>query len=75
MITWDQVLVTDEGSLVVDSEYDRQIVKEINGSTATIATYSDGYMGAYYEFGEYTYILTADNLSMDEICSMIESIK
>ena len=56
-------------------EFESQIEKEINGSSATISLYSDGYTGVYYEFGEYAYMLTADCLSMDEICSMIESIK
>lgn len=75
MITLDQVLITDERSLVLDLEFESQIEKEINGSSATISLYSDGYTGVYYEFGEYAYMLTADCLSMDEICSMIESIK
>ncbi len=75
IITWDQVLITDEGSLIIDLEYDSQIVKEINGSLATISLYSDGYTGVYYEFGEYAYMLTVEHLSIDEICAMIESIK
>ncbi len=75
MITWDQVMVTDGGSLVVDSEYDSQIVKEINGKAAIISLYSDGYVGVYYENDEYAYLLTADNLSIEEICCIIESIE
>ena len=75
MITWDQVMVTDGGTLVVDSEYDSQIAKEINGKAAIISLYSDGYAGVYYENDEYAYLLTADNLSIEEICCIIESIE
>lgn len=75
MITWDQVMVTDGGSLVVDSEYDSQIAKEINGKATIISLYSDGYVGVYCENDEYAYLLTADNLSIEEICCIIESIE
>ena len=75
MIIWDQMLVLDGGSLVIDSEYDTQIVREINGDKAIISLYADGYMGAYYEHGAYVYVLAADKLSIEELCSMIESIK
>lgn len=75
MITWDQVMVTDGGTLVVDSEYDSQIAKEINGKAVIISLYSDGYAGVYYESDEYAYLLTADNLSIEEICCIVESIE
>lgn len=75
MITLDQVLVLNGGSLVVDSEYDSQIVKEIYGDEAFIFLYSDGYIGAYYEHGEYAYLLTADSLSVEEVCFMLESLQ
>lgn len=75
MIIWDQMLILDGGNLVVDSEYDTQVVREINGDNAIISVYADGYMGAYYEHGAYVYLLTAEKLSIEELCSMIESIK
>ncbi|MCH5342913.1 MAG: DUF4367 domain-containing protein [Acetatifactor sp.] len=75
LIIWDQMLIQDGGNLVVDTEYDTQVVKEINGDNAIISLYSDGYVGAYYEHAEYVYILSADKLSIEELCSMIESVK
>ncbi|MGN0426582.1 MAG: DUF4367 domain-containing protein [Agathobacter sp.] len=75
MITWDQMLVLNGGSLVVDSEYDSQITKVIYGDEVIISLYSDGYIGAYYEHGEYAYMLTADNLSAEEVCLMLESMQ
>lgn len=36
IITRDQVLVTDAGSFVMDSEYVSQTVKDINGNLVTI---------------------------------------
>lgn len=74
IITWDQMLVLDGGNLVVDLEYDSQIVKIIDGDEADIFLYSDGYVGAYYEHGEYVYLLTAESLSIEEICSILGSI-
>ena len=75
MITWDQMLVLNGGNLVMDSEYDSQITKEIYGDEVIISLYSDGYIGAYYEHGEYAYLLTADNLSVKEVCHMLESMQ
>lgn len=75
LIIFDQMLVLDGGSLAVDSEYDTQVIREINGDNVIISLYADGFTGAYYEHGEYVYLLTADKLSIEEVCAMIESIK
>lgn len=74
MITWDQMLVQDEGKLVVDREYDEWIVKEINGKTVMICLYDNGFVMAYYEDDRYAYVLTADNLSLDEVCLVFDSV-
>lgn len=74
MITWDQMLVQDEGKLIVDIEYDQQITKEINGKNVVISQYLNGFINAYCEHGEYAYVLTADNLSIDEVCLIFDSI-
>lgn len=70
MITWDQMLVQDGEKLTVDIEYDEQIIKEINGKNAVISLYFEGSVVAYCEYGEYAYLMTADNLSIDEVCLM-----
>lgn len=74
MITWDQFLVQDGQELIADTEYDRQITREINGSNAVISLYLGGYAYAYYEHGGYVYVLTVDNANIDDICFMLESI-
>ena len=73
-ITWDQMLVQDEGELIVDIEYNQQIIKEINGKYIVISQYLNGFINAYCEQGEYAYVLTADNLSIDEVCLIFDSI-
>lgn len=74
MITWDQMLVQDEGKIVTDIEYDQQITKEINGMNVVISIYSNGFVSAYCEQDEYVYILTADEMSVDEVCLIFDSI-
>ena len=74
MITWDQFLIQDGQELIADTEYDRQITREINGSDAVISLYLEGDAYAYYEYGGYVYVLTADNANIDDICFMLESI-
>lgn len=74
MITWDQMLVQDEGEIVTDIECDQQITKEINGMNVVISIYSDGFVSAYCEQDEYIYILTADEMSVDEVCIVFDSM-
>lgn len=74
MITWDQMLVQDGGKFITDIEYDQQITTEVNGKMVVISLYLDGFVNAYCEHGEYVYILTAENLSVDEVCLLFDSI-
>lgn len=73
LVTWDQMLVWDGSEFTVDTEYDRQIIKEINGKKVVISLYLDGTVMAYCEGGEYVYLLIADNLSIDEVCRIFDS--
>lgn len=70
MITWEQWLASDGGSIVMDTEYDACETKEVNGKFVTVYLYSDEFKAAYCEFKESVYILSADNLSVDEIYKM-----
>lgn len=74
MVTWDQMLVQDGGGFIADIEYDQQIMKEVNGKNVVISLYQNGSAYAYCEHGEYVYLLTSDNLSIDEICLIFDSI-
>lgn len=73
-ITWDQMLVQDEGKLTVDIEWNQQIIKESSGKNIIISLYLDGSVNAYCEYGKYVYLLTADDLSIDEICLIFDSV-
>jgi len=74
VITWDQMLVQDGGGLTADIEYEQQVIKEVNGKNVVISLYLNGFVNAYCECGEYAYVLTADNLSIDEVCMIFDSI-
>ena len=72
MITWRQLLVSDGDSVVMDTEYDSQMTCEVDGKFVTIYLYSDGFKCAYCEYKEYVYIMTADDITIDEICKMFQ---
>lgn len=74
MITWDQFFVQDGQELTLDTEYERQVIKEIKGSDAVISLYSDESAIVYYELESYVFILTADDFNFDDICLMLENI-
>lgn len=73
MITWAQSLVTNNDVIVMDTEYDFQETREVDGKYVTIYSYSDGFRYAYCEYQEAFYIVTADCLTVDEICQMFRS--
>jgi hypothetical protein len=72
-IVWEQKLVVDGGNMVLDSEYDSMETREIDGSTAFVYSYSDGYVMAYYEHEQYVYYITADRLESEEMFHIISS--
>lgn len=74
IITWDQLMVLDQGELIADIEYDRQVIEEVNGNEVVISLYPDGAVYAYCEYGEYVYVMTADYLGIDEVCRMFGGI-
>ncbi len=75
IITWDQMLVQDGGELIADTEYDQQVIKEVNGKQVAISLYLDGFVNAYCEYGRYVYVLTAGSLSIEEVCMIFASIE
>jgi hypothetical protein len=72
-IVWEQKFVVDGGNMVLDSEYDSMETREIDGSTAFVYSYSDGYVMAYYEHEQYVYYITADRLESEELFHIISS--
>lgn len=73
-IIWDQMLIQDGEESVADIEYEQQIIKEVNGKNIIISLYRDGFVSVYCEYGEYVYILTANKLSIDEVCLIFDGI-
>lgn len=74
-IYWDQIRVTEASHSVLDSEYHTQITTVIKGGVVNVSQYEDGYMIAYYEKGAYVYIIYANNISLEELTKIFESIK
>jgi hypothetical protein len=72
-IVWEQKLVVDGSNMVLDLEYDSMETREIDGSTAFVYSYSDGYVMAYYEHEQYVYYITADRLESEELFHIISS--
>lgn len=73
-IFWDQFLISDAGVMLIDAECDLERTEVVDGINVTFYLYNNGYAMAYYEQEYYTYMITADNLSVEEICKMIESV-
>lgn len=74
VLLWDQMLVTDGGSMAFDLEYDEEESKVIFGSSATVFLYENGYKSIYYEYEDYSYMVVTESLSKDELYRMVESI-
>lgn len=73
-IIWEQRLIGNESNIVLDTEYETQQTREIDGSPVTVYLYSDGYAMAYYEREKYVYLITADKLDSEDLFSMIGNI-
>ena len=73
-IIWEQKLIGNGSNIVLDIEYDTQEIREINGSSAVVYLYSDGYAMAYYEHEGYVYLITADNLDSENLFKLIGSM-
>ena len=71
---WDQILISDGDKISFDTEYDQQITKEVNGKNVVMSLYSGKVGSAYCEYGRYVYMLTTEDLSVDEVCLMFENI-
>ena len=73
-IYWDQIFIQQEELYVIDSEYLESSTYKIKNGLLTLYYHDEAYITAYYETKEYVYILDADNLSIEEIIKVFESI-
>lgn len=73
-MSWNQIFVQDKMDIILDAKYDQQLVKEINGCSLLINLYADGSVRAYYEYGDSVFLMSADALTIEEICAVLDSI-
>ena len=74
-IYWDQVVVEQGTWNTLDADYKMMVTKKIDGSVLVIYYYEGGFVNAYYEVGQYVYMLSADNLDEEEISTIFKSIE
>jgi len=74
LIVWEQDLIVDDGTLVIDSEYNLEVTEIINGMNVTLYIYNEGYVAAYFEESYYAYYLSADYMGVEEIKKIVESM-
>lgn len=74
LITWNQTLVNEATTVLLDTEYNSLVKIEFEDGRIDIALYDSGYVCAYYEYDHYIFILTADYLSIEEVVFIIESM-
>lgn len=75
-LIWEQMLISANNALtlVLDNEYDAEEEHVIGGHIATVYTYVDGYVMAYYEADNYVYVITADHMTAEEMFQLIASM-
>lgn len=73
-IIWEQKLIADKSSIILDNEYDNEEERIINGHRANVFSYLDGYAIGYYEADNYVYLITANYITSDEMFEIIASI-
>ena len=73
-LIWEQMLISANNALtlVLDNEYDAEEEHVIGGHIATVYTYVDGYVMAYYEADNYVYVITADHMTAEEMYALVD---
>lgn len=75
IIVWDQKLVLESGWHTTDDELEAQEYIKLNDGIMVVTQYDVNQIGAYYEKQQYVYIITADNLQIDELSAIFNSIE
>lgn len=73
--TLDQFFVSNQRSIVVDSQYSSLRAVNMDGITLTIYTYENGEINAYCEYENYVFILTSDSLSQEELIKIFSGLR
>ncbi|MBO5082330.1 MAG: DUF4367 domain-containing protein [Lachnospiraceae bacterium] len=70
---WDQYEITDGTWNILDN-YKEQVIAEIDGGYIIINLYDKDIVRAYYEKEQYIYVVSAENVSVEEVIFIFESI-
>lgn len=74
-LCWDQYKIKDGTWNIMDVDYNEQIIKEIENGYIVVNLYDNDVIRAYYEKDQYVYVISAESVSIEEICLIFESIK
>ncbi len=74
-ISWRQKLVTKGDILGLDAEYDDKVILEYAGENVHIQVYNEGFKGLYYESGNSVFIMTSEDISIEDMYKMIRDMK
>ena len=74
-IHWKQIIVETGMITSTDSEYDDVIEKEYAGDNVKLYVYDSGRKRIYYERGNCTFILSVDDISVEDMYEMIKNMK
>lgn len=72
---WDQTYVMQVSWNTLDTDYETQDIKVLQEGILVINYYKDNYLSAYFEGEEYIYIITAVNLSDEEVINIFKSLE
>ena len=75
IIHWKQMIVKTGMITGADSEFDDVVEKEYAGENIKMYIYESGTNLLYYEMGNCTFIMSVDNLSVEEMYEMIKEMK
>lgn len=72
---WDQLRVNQDSWTAIDNEYDSQKITRVDNQVITINYYKDGFFKAYSENEQYIFIVSGENLTVEEIQEIFIGIK
>lgn len=74
-ICWRQRLVLSGSVVGMDAEYDEIVVLEYAGENIIIRVYENNYKSLYYESGNSVFMMTADNISVEDMYEIIRQME
>lgn len=75
IISWSQILITDNTIIGINTECKEKIETEYAGEHITIYILESGFKSLYYESGNCVFTMGCDNISLDDMYEMIKEMK